>query len=146
MDGHYSIRRLVWAGPLVAALAALADLAFYGTVRLARGEFLISPPGRPLQPLPLASVVVTPLVATLGAVLVFAFLIRVSHVPMPPFLSIATAALLVSFGGPFSLTTETSLGTKLLLCAMNLLTGIVVVAGLIGFTRRPDPKRLQALP
>ncbi len=73
-------------------------------------------------------------VVTFGAILVFAFLLKFTHVPLPPFLSISAAALLVSFGGPFSLPGNTPLSTKLLLCAMFTVSGLVIVAGLLLFT------------
>ncbi len=137
MAEEYSIRRLLWAAPLTAVSAGLIDLLIYVTAKALGQQFLIAG-GEPVQaavPMPPVWIVVAVLAASSGAAIIFAFLLKVTHTPLPPFLSISAAALLVSFGGPFSLTGATSLATKLLLGGMNIVAGVVIVGGLIFFTR-----------
>ncbi len=136
MTEKLSIRRLLWAGPLTAIIAGAVNLLFYLLTRLAGEKYMVSlaRPSAPLEPLPILSILVPTLASALGATLVLAVLFRVTHVPLPPFLSICAAALIVSFGGPFSLTGGTSLATKLLLCVMNILAAVSIVGGLLFFT------------
>jgi hypothetical protein len=137
MPEKFSIRRLLWTGPLTILLALLVNLLFF-TVTRALGErymMTLDGPIKPAVPMPVLSIIIATVVAAGGAILTFALLLKITHVPLPPFLSISAAALLVSFGGPFSLAGGTSLLTKLLLGVMHVLTCLVVVGGLILFTR-----------
>jgi hypothetical protein len=138
MPENFSLRRLLWAGPLIILLANLVDLLFYAGTRLLGERYLITinGPTRPAVPMPVLSIVLAASVAVMGASLIFAGLLKVTHVPLPPFLSISAAALLVSFGGPFSLAGVTTLMTKLLLCTMIVLTAVTVVGGLVFLARR----------
>ncbi len=136
VEMRYSARRLLWAGPLIIGTAVLTNLLFFYLTKRVGAQYLISPPAHPLAPLPLVSILFPTLVASAGGVVIFGLLIKVSHVPLPPFLSVAAASLLVSFGGPFSLSPLTSLTTKLLLSAMNVLTALVTVGGLLVLARR----------
>ena len=135
---EFTPRRLIWAGPLTVVLANLVNLLFYAVTRALGERYLITiaGPAKPAVPMPIVSIVLATSVATVGAMLIFAGLLKISHVPLPPFLSIAAAALLVSFGGPFSLAGDTTLLTKFLLCTMHVLTALTVVAGLICLTRK----------
>ncbi len=141
MPRHFLLRRLLWAGPLTCGLALASALLFYSATRAGGYTYPIALPGasNTLVPMPMTPVFIAVPVVTLGAVLVFAFLLKVTHVPLPPFLSISAAALLVSFGGPFSLPGDTPLSTKLLLCAMFAITGAVIVAGLLLLTSVREP-------
>jgi Family of unknown function (DUF6069) len=134
---NFSPRRLLWAGPLTTGLAVLANLLFYAVSKTLGAQYRMTfgGPSKPAIPLPVLSIVLATLVAAIGAVLIFALLLKITHIPLPPFLSIAAAALLVSFGGPLSLTGDTSLATKLLLSSMHLISAIVIVGGLLLFTR-----------
>ncbi len=136
MSHPFLIRRLLWAGPLTGGLAVASALLFYAVTRSAWNDYPIALPGttKALTPMPMMPVFLAIPVVTFGAILVFAFLLKFTHVPLPPFLSISAAALLVSFGGPFSLPGNTPLSTKLLLCAMFTVSGLVIVAGLLLFT------------
>ena len=133
MSEKYSIRRLVWAGPLTAAAALLVNLVFYAATKALGESYLMTlgGPSKPAIPMPVLSIVIATLAGAVGAILIFAFLLKISHVPLPPFLSISVAALLVSFGGPISLSSATTLQTKLLLCCMHILSAVVIVGGLI---------------
>jgi hypothetical protein len=138
MDGQYSIRRLFWAGPLTGVLATLANLFFYLITELAGERYLVSlgGPSKPVEALPVVSILFATFVAALGATLVLAILLKITHIPLPPFLSISAATLIVSFGGPFSLGGATSLGTKFLLSTMNVIAGAIIVGGLLFFARQ----------
>jgi hypothetical protein len=138
MPEPFSLRRLLWAGPLITLLANLVNLLFYAGTRALGEDYLITlaGPSKPAVPMPVLSILVATSVAAAGACLIFAGLLKVSHVPLPPFLSISVAALLVSFGGPFSLAGVTTSTTKLLLCSIHLISAIVIVGGLILLTRR----------
>ena len=134
----FSLRRLLWAGPLSALLAVAANLLFYAASRAAGQAYLVTlgGPAQPAGPLPVLSIVLVTLAASAGASLLLAFLIQVSRAPLPPFLSISAMAMLVSFGGPFSLSEGTQTVTKLLLSCMHLIAGLVIVGGLLLFSRR----------
>ncbi len=138
LASQFSLRRLIWAGPLAAGLATIANLFFYSITKSAGEQYLISlsGPSKPLEPLPVVSILLSTLVSAVGATLILAVLLKITHVPLPPFLSISTAALLVSFGGPFSLEGGTSLVTKLLLSTMNIIAGVIIVGGLLYFSRK----------
>ena len=131
-------RRLLWAGPLTIVLANLVNLIFYAGTRALGERYLITiaGPTKPAVPMPVLSIVVATSVAAGCASLIFAGLLKITHVPLPPFLSISVAALLVSFGGPYSLGGATPLTTKLLLCTMHLISAITIVTALILLTRR----------
>jgi len=137
MPDKFSLRRLLWASPLTIALALLVNLLFFFATRALGEQYLMTlyGPSKPAIPMPAVSVVIATLIAAVGATLTFALLLKITHVPLPPFLSISAAALLVSFGGPFSLSGGTSLRTRLLLCSLHILTGLVVVGSLIFFSR-----------
>jgi hypothetical protein len=138
MPDTFSLRRLLWAGPLTVVVANLANLLFYAGTRALGQQYLmtIAGPSKPAVAMPVLSVVLATSVAAAGACLVFAGLLKVSHVPLPPFLSISVAALLVSFGGPFSLAGATTVTTKLLLCGLHLISAVTIVGGLVFLTRR----------
>jgi hypothetical protein len=134
---HFSIRRLWWAGPLVTLLALAAELFFYWITQVLGERYFLTlgGPSHPAGLMPVSLIVIPTAVVSLGASLLFALLLRFSRTPLPPFLSIAAMALLVSFGAPFSLTGETTLTTKLLLVAMQILGSLVIVLGLLILAR-----------
>lgn len=137
---EFSIRRLLWAGPLVAVLAVGADLFFFAITRALGERYFITlgGPGQPAGLMPVSFIVVPTIAVTVGASLLFAFLLKFSQAPLPPFLSVAGMALLISFGAPFSLTGDTPLSTKLLLAATQILTAGVIVGGILGFSRKRE--------
>ena len=135
---QFSLRRLVWAGPLVIALAVAANLLFYSISQVFGERYIaaLGGPGQPAVPMPVAFIVIPTVGAEAGEILLFALLVKFSRAPLPPFLSVSAMALLISFGAPFSLTGTATLATKLLLAGMQLLTGVVIVIGILIFTRR----------
>jgi len=135
---QFSIRRLIWAGPLVTLLASAGTLLFYFITRALGARYFaaLGGPGQPAGMLPISFIVIPVAAAAAGASLLFALLLKISRAPLPPFLSISVMALLISFGGPLSLTGTTPLSTKLLLAAMQILAAVMIVAGILGFSRK----------
>jgi hypothetical protein len=108
----YSLRRLMWGGPVSTAAAILANLAYYGVTH-ALGEYYL-----------------LPLVAGGLATLLFGLLIRFARRPETVFLSLGCAALLLSLGGPFNLPAVT-LQTKFLLGGMHILAAMLISGGIL---------------
>lgn len=135
---HFSAHRLWWAGPLVTALAVGIDLLFFFIGRALGERYFVTlgGPGQPAGLMPVSFIVVPTIAVSAGANLFFAFLLKYSRAPLPPFLSVSAAALVLSFGAPFSLTGDTHLSTKLLLTGMQILTAVVIVGGILSFTRK----------
>ncbi len=133
----YSLRRLLWAAPLTSGLAAIVNLLYYELTR-AMGEPYVVPinsSGTVFEPMPVIMVFLFTLVGAIGAILLFTILVKLAKHPLPPFLSISATALLVSFGGPFSLPAVT-LGTRILLSGMHILAAVVTVGGLLYFCHK----------
>ena len=128
----FSLRRLLWAGPVATVAAILANLLYYGVTK-ALGEQYLMPPhaGSSLpSPMPVSLAAAAILVSGLLATILFGFLIRFAHRSATVFLSVCTAALILSFGGPFNLPTA-SLQTKLLLSGMHLIAAVVISGGIL---------------
>jgi hypothetical protein len=128
----YSLRRLLWAGPLATLAAALANLAYYLISRAFGERFIMPLDGNSahIGPMPLLMPLVATLVPGLLATLLFGLLIRFSRKPATVFLSVCVAALILSFGGPSSLPAAT-VQTKILLTGMQVLAAGVIVAGIL---------------
>ena len=128
----FSIRRLLWAGPLVTLLAVLKNLLFYAVTKAFGQQYIMPLVGSSsnLGPMPILMPVVVTLVPGLLATIFFGLLIRFSRSPVIVFLSVCVAALILSFGGPFYLPAAT-LATKLLLCSMNLIAGVIITVGIL---------------
>ena len=135
---QFSIQRLIWAGPLVTVLAVGETLLFYLITRALGEHYFITlgGPGQPVGLMPVSFIVIPTIALAAGASLLFAFLLKISRAPLPPFLSISAMALAISFGGPLSLSATTPLSTKLLLAGMQVLTAGVIVGGILGLTRK----------
>ena len=135
----YSIRRLCWAGPAATLSAILLDVLYYGVTKALGEQYLIpvTANGSQLNPLPAATIVVTILVAGLVATVFFGLLISFARKPATVFLSVAITALIVSFGGPFSLPAA-SIHTKLLLSGMHGIAALIITAGIPLFSRNKN--------
>ena len=128
----FSLRRLLWAGPVATIAAVLANLLFY-TVTRAFGEQYIMPLDGSISnlgPMPILMPVVVTLVPGLLAAILFGLLIRFSRSPVIVFLSVCAAALLLSFGGPFYLPAATT-QTKFLLSGMNVIATGFITGGIL---------------
>jgi hypothetical protein len=133
----FSLRRLVWAGPLAAVAAALANLSFYFVSNALGGQILLPADerGTRLAPMPAWMPVLTTLALGLAAAVFFGLLVRFVRRPVTVFLSVAATALLVSFGAPAGLPEGTPLSTRLLLGGMNVLTALTLTMGILALSR-----------
>jgi hypothetical protein len=141
MPARYSYRRLSWAGPLATSLAIFANALYY-QISKAFGEKYILPldgTASHLGAMPFLMVAWATLVAGLLATLLFACLLRFARKPVTVFLSVAVTALLVSFGGPFSLPAG-ELQTKLLLSGMQIITAVLITAGILLLGQKRTPR------
>lgn len=120
-----SYSRLLWVAPLTALAAALAAALVF-TVAAALGAIspivrVPSPLG--LQPLTLASVAITAIIATVWAAIVFAFVGLFASRPISVFRIVALVVLILSFTLPFTVA-----GIPPLMLASLLLMHVVVAA------------------
>jgi hypothetical protein len=128
----YSLRRLLWGGPIATVAAILAILLYYGVTK-ALGEHYLMPldassshPG----PMPVLMPVIATLIPGLLASVFFGLLIRFSRKPATVFLSVSVAALILSFGGPFNLPAA-PMQTKILLSGMQIFAAGVITGGIL---------------
>jgi hypothetical protein len=128
----FSLRRLLWAGPLATAAAVLVNLLFFSLTKALGEQYILPLDGSStnLGPMSILMPVVVTLVPGLLATILFGLLLRFARSPVIAFLSVCVTALLLSFGGPFYLPSAT-LVTKLLLCSMNLIAGVIITAGIL---------------
>ncbi len=128
----YSLRRLFWAGPVATLAAILADVLYYTLTKSFGEQYLIPVDGSSTQvsPLPVLVPILAILVPGLLASGLFGLLLRFSRQPATVFLSVAIAALILSFGGPFSLPAAT-MQTKLLLSGMQVIAAIIITGGIL---------------
>ena len=134
---RFSLRRLLWAGPLVALAAALANLFFYFISRALGGQYLLPADvaGTQLEPMPAWMPALAALLLGLADALLFAMLVRFARRPVTIFLSVALTALIVSFGAPAGLPAGTPASTRWLLAGMNVLTALILTVGLLALSR-----------
>ena len=128
----YSLRRLLWGGPIATVAAILAALLYYGVTKALGEQYML-----PLDennsyfgPMPHLMPVIAILIPGLLATGFFGLLIRFSRKPATVFLSVSVAALFLSFGGPFNLPAA-PMQTKLLLSGMQILSAGVISSGIL---------------
>jgi 4-amino-4-deoxy-L-arabinose transferase-like glycosyltransferase len=128
----FSIRRLLWGGPVVTVLAALVVWLYFSVTKSFGEPYLLPLAGgsASFSPMPVLTPVITTLIPGLVASIFFGLLIRFSHQPATVFLSVSLAALLLSFGGPYYLP-GVSLSTKIHLGVMHILAATVIAGGLL---------------
>jgi hypothetical protein len=128
--------RLATRGLAAGALAIAANLLVYTLVPAISGISLDIPvmgPGSPVGPLPFSMVIVATALPTAGATLFLAILTRYSEHPVTIFRIVAGVLLLLSFGAPLSL--PVSLGVRMTLASMHVLTAAIIVALLTASAR-----------
>ena len=133
----YSLRRLIWGGPVSTLAAILANLA-YTSVSQALGERYLLPTeagGLEFTRMPVFMPALLTLAAGVLATFLFGLLIRFARRPGIVFLSVGCAALLLSLGGPFNLPAAT-LQTKLLLGGMHVLAAVFITGGIMLTSRK----------
>ena len=135
--GRYSLRRLLWAGPIATIAALLANLVYFHATRNLAGQYSLPLGGANSQPVPMPArlPVIAILVAGLLATLLFAFLIRLARQPATIFLSVSMAALILSLGGPINLPGG-ALQAKILLGGMHLLAAAILTGGILLLSRK----------
>ena len=138
----YSLRRLMWGGPVSTMAAILANLLYYGVTKTL-GEHYLMPleGGNPqLIRMPVIMPVVLTMTAGLLASLFFAVLIRFFRRPGIVFLSVCFTALLLSFGGPLNLPAA-AMRTKILLSGMHVLAAVIITGGILLISHKQVNKR-----
>jgi hypothetical protein len=75
------------------------------------------------------------LIAGLVATVFFGLLIRFARRPGTVFLSVAVTALILLFGGPFSLPAAT-MRTKILLSGMHIIAAVIITGGILLLSRQ----------
>jgi len=128
----YSLRRLLWAGPIATIAAVLVNLLYYALTKALGEHYLMPLDGSTsnLTPMPFLMPVIVTLVPGLLATILFGLLIRFSRSPTIVFLSVCAAALILSFGAPYYLPAA-SLQTKILLSGMNLIGTAIITGGIL---------------
>jgi putative copper export protein len=136
----YSLRRLLWVGPVVTLAAILVNLSYYGVVKALGAQYLLpfDENSSHLVPMPVFMPVVIILITGLLATILFGLLIRFVPRPATIFLSVSVTALILSFGGPFNLPTG-NMSTKFLLSGMHVIAAAIITGGLL-FLGHKDAK------
>ena len=125
--------RLLWAGPLAAVAAAIANAVVY-FVAYGLGampqDFVIEGSG----PITLAPVVVSSVIGAVGAVVVFAIIALLARRPIRTFRIVAAVALVLSFATPFTIP-DAPLSMVLALEFMHVVAAVVIVGILTTLAR-----------
>ncbi len=126
----------VFRGAFVGAAAgAVANVALYLLAPLAGVSLLARfRPDAPPQSLLFVAVVLASLVPALPAALAALLLGRVTREPARAFAALAAVFGLLSMGGPMNLA-EASLGLKVLLAVMHVVSGVGITAGVLRSAR-----------
>ena len=125
--------RLLWAGPLAAFAAAVANAVVY-FVAYGLGampqDFVIEGSG----PITLAPVVVSSLIGAVGAVLVFVIVALLAQRPIRTFRIVAAVVLVLSFATPLTIP-GAPLSMVLALEFMHVVAAVVIVGILTTLVR-----------
>ena len=141
----FSLRRLLWAGPVATLAAILAVLLYYEVTKVLGEQYRmpLDNNNTHLGPMPVIMPVIAILIAGLLATVFFGLLIHFSSKPATVFLSVCVAALFLSFGGPYYLPVAT-LQTKILLSGMHGIAAVIITIGILLLSHKdaqPDPPR-----
>jgi hypothetical protein len=128
----YSLRRLIWGGPVATFAAILASLLYFAVTKALGEEYIMPLDGNSshLGPMPVLMPVIAILIPGLLATVFFGLLVRFNRKPATVFLSVSVAALTLSFGGPSNLP-DASLQTKILLCGLQVIAATVISSGIL---------------
>jgi len=133
----YSLRRLTWAGPIATIMAIVANIVYYAATKALGEQYLMPLDGTAsrLVPMPVLMPVIEILFIGLAAIIFFGLLVRFARKPATVFLSVTITALILSFGGSFSLPVAT-LQTKILLSGMNVIVAVFITGGILLLSRK----------
>jgi hypothetical protein len=128
----YSLRRLLWGGPVSTIAAILVNMLYFGVTKALGEKYLMPLDGSSshLSPMPAIMPCVVILVTGLVATVFLGLLIRFTRRPAIVFLSVSAAALILSFGGPFNLPAA-SMQTKILLSGMHGIAAGIITGGIL---------------
>ncbi len=129
-------RKLLWAGPLAGALAALANLVVLFAGQALVGQIRLPlPPATEPQALPWVAVAAASFIPALAAAALLAGLGRFAPRPVFVFQVIAALFLLLSLAGPATL--PISFAFQAVLTLMHVVAGAVTVGVLTTFAVKP---------
>ena len=130
---HIAFKRLLWAGPLAAVSAAVANAVVY-FVASALGtmpeDFVVQDSG----PITLAPVVFSSLIGAAGATLVFVVVALLTRRPIRTFRVVAAVVLVVSFATPLTIP-GASLLLILTLELMHVVAAVIITGMLTTLAR-----------
>jgi len=128
-------KQLFLVGILISVISVLTNLLFFAFTQALGEKYVVPLTVSPTETgsIQLVTVILATFIPAVLATFLYSFLHRIApNATLPPFLSVAASALLVSFGGPFELP-EVILQTKLLLSTMHIIAAIIIIGGLIIF-------------
>ncbi|MCA1717439.1 MAG: DUF6069 family protein [Actinobacteria bacterium] len=130
---HVSFKRLLWAGPLAAVSAAVANAVVY-FVASALGtmpqDFVVQGSG----PITLAPVVVSSLIGAAGAAVIFTIVALLTRRPIRTFRVVAAVVLALSFATPLTIP-GAPLSMILTLELMHVVAAVIIVGMLTTLAR-----------
>ena len=129
-------RRLLWAGPLTATIAAAANAVVYFIARAVGtlSDTVVVPGAN--QPITLAPVVSFSFLQVLLAAVVLAVIARFAQRPVRTFRIVATVVLLLSFLQPPLLITGAPVSFILTLELMHIVAGVIAIGLLTTLPRK----------
>jgi len=130
---HVAIERLLWAAPLAAVAAAVANAVVY-FIASALGampqDFVVQDSG----PITLAPVVLSSVIGAAGAAVVFTVVALLSRRPIRTFRIVAAVVLVLSFATPLTIP-EAPLSMILTLEFMHVVAAVIITGLLTTFAR-----------
>ena len=126
---------LLWVGGTITFASVTLNLIIFSIARTLGISFIIpvSEFSQIKASMPVNMVIIATIIPAILAILLFIVLRKISpRGYFIPFLSVSITALIVSLGGPASLP-DTSLQTKLVLIFMHILSGFIMIGGLVYF-------------
>ena len=133
----YSLRRLLWAGPVATLAAILATLVYYALTKAIGEPYCMPLEGNSSQlgSMPVLAPILAILIPGLLATGFFGMLLRFAKKPATIFLSVSITALILSFGGPLYLP-DATMQTRILLSGMHVLAAGVITAGILSMSHK----------
>ena len=143
-DTHLEVGRVVLAALLVAICAALANVVVFTLERDLLGVSFVFPyqgTGSPAMPLPISFVIVASALPAIAAALLLAILDRLTRRALRIFMIVGLIFLLMSFGGPLSI--SAGLSTKVALGVMHVVAAAIIIGGLAVLSQAKPARTAQ---